>query len=378
MKRRRALPMALMPAVAVACAARSDDRLLSEAPLVVRTAPSPTPASHPPVRFPADEAPHDVLAEWWYYTGHLHDESGAYFGFELVFFRGVRGDRPPGYAAHFAVTDVERSRFTYDQRQDVALREAARPEAAGSGQRPPGVVALLPVGGGFDLQLGGWSMRGLNGRDALRAELPGYALELQLSARKPPALHLGAPPVFPGLISFGPAGYSYYYSRTHMEAAGTLTLAGRPRSVTGTAWMDHQWGDFLVLGGGGWDWFAVSLDDERELTLSLIRDEGGQTVVQYGTLVTAAGEARHIPPGAFTLAATAQWRSARTRVTYPAGWRIGVPGEDLDVTLTPVLSDQELDTRASTGVIYWEGAVAVHDAHGAPVGKGYVELTGYK
>ena len=142
--------------------------------------------------------------------------------------------------------------------------------------------------------------------------------------------------------------------------------------------MDHQWGDFLVLGGGGWDWFAVSLDDEIELTFSVIRDERGQTVVQYGTLVTASGDARHVLPGTLTLEATGTWRSARTGITYPAGWRISVPEHDLDVTLTPVLSDQELDTRASTGVIYWEGAVSVRDARGVPAGKGYVELTGYK
>ncbi|HET7770403.1 MAG TPA: lipocalin family protein [Chloroflexota bacterium] len=371
--KRRAL--AALPLAAVGCARRAENPLLDEAPLVVRPAPTPTTTALPPVRFPQDEGPHDVLAEWWYYTGHLRDDVGDEYGFELVFFRGVRGDRPPGYAAHFAVTDLARRRFAYDQRQDVALREPAKPASTA---RMPGVVAVTSVGGGFDLQLGGWTMRGLNGRDSLRAEMPSYTLDAQLTARKPPALHLGFPPIFPGLISFGPAGASYYYSRTKMDVGGTLTVDGRPRSISGSAWMDHQWGDFLVLGGGGWDWFAVSLDDDRELTLSVIRDERGQTVVQYGTLVTAGGEALHVPPGSIALAATGTWRSPRTGVTYPAGWRIVVQEQDLDVTLIPVLADQELDTRASTGVIYWEGAVEVRDARDRAVGKGYVELTGYK
>jgi predicted secreted hydrolase len=344
----------------------------------VLPAPTPTAVAYPPVRFPQDEGPHDSLAEWWYYTGHLRDDSGEEFGFELVFFRGIRGDRPPGYAAHFAVTDVARRRFAYDQRQDVALRETARPSAPTRGPRAPGIVAAAPGDGGFDMQLGGWTLRGANGRDSLSAAMPGYALNVQLTSTKPPALHLGSPPAFPGLISFGPAGYSYYYSRTHMAATGALEVDGRTRRVTGGAWMDHQWGDFLVLGGGGWDWFAVSLDDKRELTLSVIRNERGEVIVQYGTLVTAGGEARHVPPGAFTLQATGTWRSARTGVTYPSGWRIAAPGEALDLSLLPVLLDQELDTRASTGVIYWEGAVAVRDATGEAVGKGYVELTGYK
>jgi predicted secreted hydrolase len=286
----------------------------------------------------------------------------------------VRGERPPGYAAHFAVTDVARGRFIYDQRQDVALREAALPTTPARG---PGIVAAATTGG-FDLQLGTWSMRGANGTDVLHADLPGGALDLTLSATKPPALHVGSPPVQPGLISFGPAGYSYYYSRTRMAAAGMLMLDGEMVDVRGSAWMDHQWGDFLVLSGGGWDWFAVTLDDGREVTVSVIRDERGAVVIQYGTLVDATGAAHHLPPGSFTIEARGTWTSARTRVAYPAGWRLRVPESGLDVSLTPLLADQELDTRASTGVIYWEGAVAVADAQGAEVGRGYVELTGYK
>src|SRR5688572_10782713 len=213
MTRRRAILVCAPTTLSLgACATLGDPRLTSQAPIVARPAPSPTPAAFPPVRFPEDEAPHDVLAEWWYYTGHLRDvESGGEFGFELVFFRGVRGDRPPGYAAHFAVTDVRAQRFAYDQRQDVALRETGKPTGEPGGVHAAGVVALPPPGGGFDMQLGPWSMRGANGRDALHAEMNGYGLDLRLSARKPPALHLGTPPIQPGLIAFGAAGFSYYY-----------------------------------------------------------------------------------------------------------------------------------------------------------------------
>ena len=377
MKRRALLGPAVLSLGA--CAGNADAPLMSDSPLVVRPAPSPTAGTFAPVRFPDDEGPHDVLAEWWYYTGHLQETgSGGSFGFELVFFRGVRGDRPPGYAAHFAVTDAGARRFAYDQRQDVALRETAKPSVHPTGTRPAGVVALPPPGGGFDMQLGPWSMRGANGRDALRAEMSGYALNLQLSARKPPALHLGTPPIQPGLISFGSAGYSYYYSRTRMEAAGTLTTDGRTHRVVGDAWMDHQWGDFLVLGGGGWDWFAVTLIDDRELTISIIRSESGEVLISYGTLVGADGGARHLAPGSFALDALGRWQSARTGISYPSGWRLSIPGEALDLTLMPLLADQELDTRASTGVIYWEGAVDVTLGTGAIAGKGYVELTGYK
>jgi predicted secreted hydrolase len=398
MKRRGVLTNTLAGMLTAACGRSGvDSRLLSESALDVMPAPAPKPRDFPPVQFPQDEAPHDVLAEWWYYTGHLYEGSQPAgtggkgltegYGLELVFFRGVRGDRPPGYAAHFAIADLAMQRFQYDQRQDIALSEKATPTIQASsaaptssaGSRPPGIVALVPPGGGFDMALGGWQIQGLDGQDRLRAKMDGYAIDLALSATRPPALHLGAPPLFPGLISFGPAGYSYYYSRTRMEVRGTISVEGRtPMPVHGDAWMDHQWGDFLVLGGGGWDWFAGSLSDGRDITLSLIRDETGTTVLAYGTLVDAEGEAHHLPPGSFAVTPTGSWTSRRTGITYPSGWRLEIPSERVDLLWRPLLEDQELDTRASTGVIYWEGAVSLHDtATRADLGRGYVELTGY-
>lgn len=369
-------------AMLASCGPSVSQGMLSEAPLVVRPAPNPPAVALPPVRLPEDEAPHDTLAEWWYYTGHLYAAGtpSQEYGFELVFFRGVRGDRPPGYAAHFAVTDLPRGLFAYDQRQDVALNERGRPAVrpSGASARPAGVVSFGPAGGGFDLALGGWSMRSLGGQDSLVAEMPGYRLAVDLAETRPPALHQGTTTTPLGLISFGQAGYSYYYSRTRMDLHGTLAVAGGPPLVVdGLAWMDHQWGEFLVLGGGGWDWFAGNLADGRDLTISIVRDERGTTVLAYGTLVETSGESRHLPPGSFSVEAVGMWASPHTRIRYPAGWRVRIPDAGLDLRWTPLLPDQELDTRASTGVIYWEGAVSITDDAGVDAGRGYVELTGY-
>ena len=49
---------------------------------------------------------------------------------------------------------------------------------------------------------------------------------------------------------------------------------------------------------------------------------------------------------------------------------------DRELVLEPLLDDQELDSRASTGVIYWEGAVVATE-RGRVAGRGYLELTGY-
>ena len=227
-----------------------------------------------------------------------------------------------------------------------------------------------------------WTMSGSNGIDRLTAVATGaeasraapFGLDLALKASKPPALHDGD-----GWIDFGPAGGSYYYSRTAMDATGTLVLEGTELRVSGTAWFDHQWGDFISVGGSGWDWFAVNLDDGTDLTLSLVRDAQGAYPLVYGTLVDADGEVRHLDRDAFEVEATEQWTSSATGATYPAAWSIVIPSEELTIDLRPTVPDQELDTRATTGVVYWEGSQIVEATRaGSPLGGlGYVELTGY-
>jgi predicted secreted hydrolase len=164
-----------------------------------------------------------------------------------------------------------------------------------------------------------------------------------------------------------------------MTATGTLEVDGRALEVDGIAWFDHQWGDFIAVGGGGWDWFAVNLDDGTDLTFSLVRDADGTYPLVYGTVVDPDGTTRHLGRDAFTIEVTARWTSPRTGADYPAGWRIDVPGEELTIVLSPTVADQELDTRPTTGVIYWEGSQDVDATRGGSplAGEAYVELTGY-
>jgi predicted secreted hydrolase len=145
------------------------------------------------------------------------------------------------------------------------------------------------------------------------------------------------------------------------------------------AWFDHQWGDFISVGGGGWDWFAINLDDGTDLTLSLVRDVDGSHPLIYGTLVRPDGSTHHLDRDAFTVAVTASWTSPVTGAEYPAGWTIEIPADQLTIGLTPTVAAQELDTRATTGVVYWEGSQVVRATRAGSSldGEAYVELTGY-
>jgi predicted secreted hydrolase len=328
------------------------------------------------VALPRDDGPHDRLTEWWYDTGHLVTDDGRRFGFELVVFRAERGDLPVAWASHLAVTDEDGDRFLYDQRSQLG-EQVARPVDGGGFDLSIG-VDLVP--GVPDPRVTPWTMRGADGRDRLAAlgtALDGtrFGLELALDPGiNGPVLH-----DHDGFVDFGDAGGSYYYSRTRLAASGTLTLGAEVLRVTGQAWFDHQWGDFIAVGGGGWDWFAVNLADGTDVTLSLVRDATGGYPLVYGTLVRPDGSVSHLAGDAFGVQVTARWRSPATGADYPAGWHITIPGEALVIDLVPTVAAQELDTRATTGVVYWEGSqVVAATRSGAPVaGEGYVELTGY-
>jgi predicted secreted hydrolase len=164
-----------------------------------------------------------------------------------------------------------------------------------------------------------------------------------------------------------------------MDASGTLTLGGAALQVEGDAWFDHQWGDYIAIGGGGWDWFAINLADGTDLTLWKIRDADGTYPMQLGTLADRTGSTRNIDGDDFEVSATGRWQSARTGAVYPAGWSVSIPGEDLRIELEPTVADQELDTSPTIGVVYWEGSqkVTARRGNSALGGDAYVELTGY-
>ncbi|MBE3560663.1 MAG: carotenoid 1,2-hydratase [Ktedonobacteraceae bacterium] len=325
---------------------------------------TPQPKQFPPIRFPQDEGRHNNLTEWWYYTGHLEaagtDGQVRRYGFELVVFQVLRSDLPPVYASHFAISDIPRGQFHFDQRRLIEPKSISGDASTK----------------GIDVRVGNWSIQGLDGQDRLIASMQDYAIDLRLSGTKPPVLHNGN-----GLITYGLGGFSYYYSRTHMNVSGTLTDHGQPLAVRGLAWMDHQWGDFLTLGGGGWDWYSIQLADNTEMMLYFIRDATGKVISTYGGYIDTDGRDYQLPEQAITVSVLDHWTSPATGIAYPSGWRLTVNDQRVRALLTimPQLKDQELVVLQSTGNTYWEGTVSVEgQLNGSTInGQGYVELTGY-
>lgn len=324
--------------------------------------------------FPRDHGAHpEFRTEWWYFTGNLKDKNGKQYGYQLTFFRqglaleASRTDNPWSirdvYLAHFALVDGSTGLFWhFDQ-------------ASRSG---PGLAGAKI--GAMDVWTLAWSAKMIGNTIFLKAYKGEMALELQLSPRKPKVFHGNK-----GLSTKGPnpGQASYYYSFTDLLSRGTIQTpqSKQPVEVTGTSWFDQEFGsNVLSPDQVGWDWFGIHLSDGRDLMLFQLRKKDGTIESSSsGTIIEKDGSARHLRQSDFTLKALSQWKSLKSGGIYPAKWQIIIPTAQVDVTLTPIVANQELVTESSTGVTYWEGAVAgTGSSRDSQITiEGYAELTGY-
>ncbi len=315
--------------------------------------------------FPRDHGAHpSANTEWWYITAWLRDEATRPLGMQITFFRNrprVQEDNPSAFApkqllfAHAALSDPSTGRLQQDQR-------AAR---AGLGLARAAEETT-------DVRIDEWSLTLEGQRYRARIAARAFDFALDFTAVQPVLLEGQA-----GFSRKGPrpGEASYYYSFPHLSATGTIRAAGRTRSVSGRAWLDHEWSNnYLGKAASGWDWIGINLDDGSALMAFRIRARRGGEYWTSATHRTADGAVSTLAPLAVRFQPLRHWRSPHTGVDYPVGMR--VRAGDLVLDLHPLMDDQELDSRATTGAIYWEGAVEASSA-GRVVGRGYLELTGY-
>jgi predicted secreted hydrolase len=324
-----------------------------------------------PFELPDALGPHpDYQTEWWYYTGILRTDEGRTFGYQLTFFR--RAMTPPDslperasdwatndvYMAHFALSDVKDGQFQAHQRY---ARGAAG--LAGAQADP------------YRVWLYDWSVEEVDdGVYRLRASQEDLTLDLTLTDER-------------GIVLQGEEGYSpkgpepgnasIYYSQPRLQSQGTVDVDGQRFDVAGLSWMDHEYGT-SALGPDlvGWDWFGLHLGDAGELMLfQLRRADGGVDPFSSGAYIPPDGPPIQLGADDFTLTTLETWTSPHSGARYPARWRLRIPAIGLDVEISPLLADQELNLSYA----YWEGAVSVEgEKDGQPLsGEGYMELSGY-
>jgi predicted secreted hydrolase len=330
-----------------------------------------------PVELPTDDAVLEGnLIQWWYWTGFLSDASQRLFGFEICFFLG---EPTHPQVVHVALTDVADSSFTFDSVTRVFDKPKVIPNSfnftAGSANN-----GNLVTGMGGD---------GMDTLSAMIGGKDGYKLDLKLKSTKPAAIHYGGKlHKYPRSVG---GGYTYYYSRTSMTVEANLTLPNEstPTSVTGQAWFDRQYGNLIrpaVI--GGWQWFAISLEDGSEIMLYFQSSKGffdkeeerEERESELGSITDKNGVTTPILSSEASLEVIGNWTSKNSGCVYPSGWHVTVKSQTW--ILKPYVEDQELGPREGeqqpwVTPIYWEGANSATGLDGAPMGRAYVELNGF-
>lgn len=319
--------------------------------------------------FPADHGPHpSYRSEWWYLTAVVSSTGSETreFGVQFTLFR--QGFEPrsggtpepndgpeawrtgQGYMAHVALSDVAARRHFAAERFS-----RGHPELAGARADP------------FRVHLDDWQLASTGDAFSplrLTTGSADFSVDLLLTATRPAILQGDG-----GLSRKGSDNASYYYSVPRMEARGELVVGGSSHAVGGLAWMDREWST-SVLGDAyvGWDWFALHLDDGRDLMFYQLRRLDGQTDAYNAGSLGNGEVSRTLTAGDFSLTPIRHWRG------WPVVWELVLrDDEPQHYVVRAAIKDQVMDTA----VRYWEGVVHVEDDNGRPRGSGYMELTGY-
>ncbi|WP_455211929.1 lipocalin-like domain-containing protein [Kaarinaea lacus] len=355
--------------------------------------------------FPQDHLGHpEFKHEWWYFTGNLSTPNGDRLGYQLTLFRiGLKPDEkiiktkdyvsgvPEQdsetvskwrtnhiYMGHLALTDITNQRFYHYEKFSRGVMGLAGSELVKAGmQLPDGEEASA-----IKIWLEDWQIIS-HGQTtfplSVKAQKGDVALELTLDPLKSVVYH-----GYEGLSQKGrkQGNASYYYSITRLDSKGKISIKDQTFNVTGTSWFDREWStSTLEKQQVGWDWFALQLEDGRDIMFyKMRREDNSMDRYSNGTIVYKNGKTTSLNFEDVDLEETDYWQSPHSKVEYPAAWKIRIPKENLELTVEPFMADQENNLT----VRYWEGAVKVqgiqhNDRNKEQVsGYGYVELAGYK
>jgi predicted secreted hydrolase len=307
-----------------------------------------------PFLFPQDEGYHpEFTEEWWYVNAHVMDQNGNLYEIMVCFFKhGI---------VTASVLDVSSGLYlnTTQAFTDIKMSQ-----------------------GHLDVRFGANELYQIKGRPftyQLNFNGPKFQMALELTSLQKPLIVNGN-----GLVPMG-QGLSYYYSLTNMTAKGTLTVSSKQHEISGTAWMDRQWGYWNPR--ESWDWFSVQLDNGMQLVLYKVfgSDATGQIFLYMSVLdqqgrsynINQTGERMRI-----VLDYNGYWQSPDTRQVYSSGWTVTVPELELKIWISPLKMDQEVlyyPAGSSRMAIkpFWEGGCAVFGSYqGSPVsGRAFVETS---
>jgi len=320
--------------------------------------------SFTPIKFPQDESVHDSIVEWWYFNGHLQDNSGNEYSFmDCLFKVDVKKVKIPflskiplkiSYFSHSLITDLKNRAFSHRISPFSIISDD-------SFSKPLLFVNYINPG-----IRASYTNCAIEQIDKSNYHLKNEDMDLTLVSFKKPLLEGGE-----GYLDLGTKS-TYYYSLTNLKTVGRIKVGDKWIEVSGKSWMDHQWAD-TSYSKDKWDWFSIQLDNNTELVCCAYG--GGKALQHFVEISYPNGrQEHHVAVEIIPLARN--WTSAKSKAVYPLDWKIRIPAKNIDLDLKAKIENQEM---LFGSINYWEGPLSVSGSFGGKKvnGVGFMELVGY-
>lgn len=341
------------------------------------TAASASPTSGPVTRYapaivlPADQYLHrGAPSEWWWHVGTLK-AGDRVFGFEI----NAAAFPSPGYAfTQIMLTDVAKA--AHYQRttpylppagvdfDNWAQHDVTKDWHVGLGSTTQPVDSYVTMDAAWGDPTQNMAIKAFFADEPTSTEI---YFDLTMTQVGPPFLVWGNG-VNPAAGQTGThlQTNNYYYSLTRLIASGTITLtsksggASETFAVTGTTWMDHEYGFFgTAQDPVKWILQDAQLDNGWVLSNFALPVPGqkfaiGKPVQSFATLQDPAG--RMFTDSSVTLTPTKQWPSPATGMTYFTAFTIEIKEFGASLVVASLIDNQEFVLSKSHGI--YEGVAA--------------------
>lgn len=319
------------------------------------------------ISFPKDEGRHSrEPIEWWYTIGHVKGAvTGNNYTYMLTYFYTVY---PPyqGFRI-FNVSNDDTGEF-YEETLPVSYVIAA--EDSLNLLVNVGFNPLVPK----SVEVWKNKLDG-NGKSIpfeylISAKSAKGALNVEYSSVKPPLI-LGGD----GFFYQGAANYTYYYSQTKNLVAGTFTINGFTEPISGTSWIDRQYGTFNPNNPDeNYEWFCVQLSNGMDINFWDLFDKHSKVPddPKYRNISVYYDEDSSYTNTNYKIERLAYNFTTDNIMCYAQKWRLTSPINDIDI----VISTNYNNTEVRIPFRFYEGATTVEGTvNGVPVtGVGFAEL----
>ncbi len=331
--------------------------------------------------FPRDYGGHfDHEIEWWYVTGWIDRSINNSAAFQITFFRKkINSEHKKNSSfklnqlvfAHASIILPEKKQIIFSQRSGRLRKEIIYIDKNDT-----------------NIKYEDWFLK-RNDDNSYEVQILDSKFKINLSLV--PKFN---GPNYPSLILRGREGLSMkgpskeyssmYYSKPHLLVTGKVEIPSRKWKVEGLAWLDHEWSNSLLAKEAvGWDWLGVNLFDGGSLMAFRIRRSDQTTfwsnfsiLDKYGNTHPFFSEKNQSKEKQFNIKwkTVKIWESPKSFAKYPVTQELYF-GDNF-FKFVPLIDNQEIDARLSTGGFYWEGAIDLIYKKNI-IGKGFLELTGY-